>query len=147
MNLKKPLPTFLFVVFLFSLLIVQAQPFGPPIYIADTISMKCRYYFAGDLKHFNPRPENYTINIGYTTDFKSEAQACEFFRCVYTNGTVKVDENKKPIEKDLCICTQNFYWNESFGCVKLKQKDKVTFLQLILRWFFGFKSIIITQIK
>ena len=82
--------------------------------------MKCRYYFAGDQKHFNSRPDNYTINIGYTTDFKSESQACEFFRCVYTNGTILVDENKKPIEKDLCICPEDKYWSNETGCVKKK---------------------------
>ena len=115
----------------------SAQPFGPPLYIADPVNMKCRYYFAGNQKHFNPRPENYTINIRYTTDFKSEAQACEFFRCVHTNGSVKVDENKKPLEKDLCVCPQNTYWDDVFGCVKFKQQEQITFLQLIWRWLIG----------
>lgn len=109
---------------LFWAVVANAQPFGPPLYIADPAGMKCRYYFAGDQKHFNPRPENYTINIGYTTDFKSEAQACEFFRCVYTNGTVIVDENKKPIEKDLCICRENSYWNNETGCMTPKQPEE-----------------------
>ncbi len=120
----KGLLSFLLVVSLLSFVIVYAQPFGPPLYIADPVNMKCRYYFAGDPKHFNPRPENYTINVGYTTDFKSEAQACEFFRCIYTNGTVIVDENKKPIEKDLCICKEWSYWNNETGCVKIKQPEE-----------------------
>ena len=93
----KRLLCFLLAFSLLSFFIANAQPFGPPLYIADHVNMKCRYYFAGNPNHFNPRPENYTINVGYTTDFKSEAQACEFFRCAYTNGTVIVDENKKPI--------------------------------------------------
>ena len=126
---------------LFSLLefvIVNAQPFGPPLYIADPVNMKCRYYFAGDQRHFNPRPENYTINIGYTTDFKSEAQACEFFRCVYTNGTVIVDENRKPIENDLCVCHENTYWGNISGCIKINQPpESISFLQLIWRWVKG----------
>ncbi|MBI2657131.1 hypothetical protein HYX08_00375 [Candidatus Woesearchaeota archaeon] len=116
-----------FILILFSLLIsavANAQPFGPPLYIADPVAMKCRYYFAGNEKHFNPRPENYTINIGYTTDFKSEAQACEFFRCVYTNGTVIVDQDKKPIETNLCFCRENGYWNNETGCVRLNQEQK-----------------------
>ena len=128
---------------LFSLLvsiIAYAQPFGPPLYIADPVNMKCRYYFAGDQRHFNPRPENYTINIGYTTDFKSEEQACEFFRCVYTNGTVLVDENKKPIEKGLCLCKENSYWDDVFGCAKPKQQEKATFLQRIWIWIKGIFS-------
>ena len=69
------------VFFLFSAILISAQPFGPPSYIADPNKLECRYYFAGNPNHFNPRPENYTINIGYTTDFESEDQACEFFRC------------------------------------------------------------------
>ena len=131
----KRLLCFLILFCLLASIAAYAQPFGPPIYIADPANMKCRYYFAGDPKHFNPRPENYTINIGYTTDFKSEAQACEFFRCVYTNGTIIVDENKKPIEKDLCICKEGYYRHNETGCVKIqqpKQKEhKVGFFQKI----------------
>ena len=125
---------------LFSLLIsiiAYAQPFGPPLYIADPLSMKCRYYFAGNERHFNPRPDNYTISIGYTTDFKSEAQACEFFRCTYTNGSVKIDENRKPVEKDLCVCPGSAYWDDVLGCIKSKQQESINFLQLIWRWFKG----------
>ena len=125
----------LLAIILISMIIVNAQPLGPPLYISDPVNMKCRYYFAGDQKHFNPRPENYTINIGYTTDFKSEAQACEFFRCIHSNGSVKVDENKKSIEKDLCICPSNSYWDDVLGCIKIKQpQEPLTFLQLIWRW-------------
>lgn len=133
----KRLLCFSLLVLLFATLIANAQPFGPPIYIADPVNMKCRYYFAGNQRHFNPRPENYTINIGYTTEFKSESQACEFFRCTYTNGSIKVDENKKPIEKDLCVCPENTYWDDVYGCVKLKQQGQITFLQLIWRWIIG----------
>ena len=115
---------FLGIAFLIGSIIAYAQPFGPPLYIADPVNLECRYYFAGDQRHFNPRPENYTINIGYTTDFKSESQACEFFRCVATNGTVKVDENKKPIEKDLCICKEDSYWSNVTGCVRIKQSEQ-----------------------
>ena len=118
----------------------SAQPFGPPLYIANPEIMKCSYYFAGNQKHFNPRPENYTINIGYTTDFKSEAQACELFRCAYTNGTVKVDENKKPIEKDLCICREGSYWNNETGCVKIQKeesKEEINIFQRFWRWMKG----------
>lgn len=129
---------FLAAFFLVGLAIANSQPFGPPLYIADPDSMKCRYYFSGDKKHFNPRPENYTIDIGYTTDFKSDAHACEFFRCVYTNGTVKVDETNKPVESELCICPENTYWDEAFGCVKIKQPEKpITFLKLIWEWVKG----------
>ena len=133
----KSLLCFLPVVFLMTSFIAYAQPFGPPLYIADPAGMKCRYYFAGDQRHFNPRPENYTINIGYTTDFKDESQACEFFRCVDTNGTVKVDASNKPIESDLCICPQNTYWDNVFGCVKPKEQEHITFLQWILGWIKG----------
>jgi|GEM_PF-6804369 hypothetical protein len=111
-----------------------AQPFGPPLYIADPAAMKCRYYFAGNVKHFNPRPENFTVNIGYTTDFKNENQACEFFRCTYTNGSVKIDENQKPIETDLCVCPANTIWDDVHGCVRLKKQEPITFLGLVWKW-------------
>ena len=124
--------------FLLNAIFVGAQQFGAPVYIADPVNMICKYYFAGNQKHFNPRPENYTLNIGLTTDFKNQEQACEFFRCAYTNGTIKVDENKKPIEKDLCVCPNNYYWDDVLGCLKLKaQQETITFVQLIWRWIVG----------
>ena len=121
--------------FLLASFIAYAQPFGPPVYIADPARMECRYYFAGDARHFNPRPENYTIDIGYTTGFKSQDQACELWRCIYTNGTVKVDDNRKPLEKNLCACESGSYWDDVQGCVKSKEQDEsINFLQLIWRW-------------
>ena len=123
------------ITFLFLAIAAYAQPFGPPVYIADPNKMECKYYFAGDKRHFNPRPENFTIDIGYTTDFKNQEHACEFWRCIYTNGTVKIDANKRPIEKDLCVCNPNHYWDDVYGCVKSKQAEQeINFLQLIWRW-------------
>ena len=124
--------------FLFNELIAFAQPFGPPIYVADPVSMECRYYFAGNERHFNPRPENYTLDIGYTTDFKDQEQACEFWRCIYTNGTVKVTPDNRPIEKDMCVCNSGYYWDDVKGCVKFKQHEgPKTFLGLIWGWIIG----------
>lgn len=128
---------YLSIIFLLSSIVAYAQPFGQPIYIADPVKMECRYYFAGNEKHFNPRPDNYTINIGYTTDFKSQEQACEFFRCTHTSGSVKVDGSKKPIEKDMCVCPESTYWDDVLGCVKSKQQESINFLQLIWVWFKG----------
>lgn len=125
---------FLSIFLLLSSAFTNAQSFGPPLYIADPVAMKCKYYFAGDQRHFNPRPENYTVNIAYVTDMKSEQQACDFFRCAYTNGSVKVDSSKKPLEKDLCLCPDKTYWDSQFGCVKIQEKKEVTFFQLMLSW-------------
>ena len=127
-------------IFLILAVISYAQPFGPPLYIANSETMECKYYFSGDARHFNPRPDNFTINIGYTTDFKSQDQACEFFRCVYTNGTVKVYEDKKPIEKDLCLCHEGSYWNNVTGCVKIykeEHKEQINIFQKFWRWAKG----------
>ena len=129
--------------FLLNAVLISAQPFGQPIYVADPVSLNCRYYFSGDKDHFNPRPENYTINVGYTTDFKSQDQACEFFRCAFTDGTVLVDENEKPLEKDLCRCPQNTFWNNETGCTETKQQEQsqqTSFLQAILNWIKGLFS-------
>lgn len=127
----------LLIVSLTAAFVANAQSFGPPLYIADPVEMVCRYYFAGNERHFNPRPDNYTINIGYTTDFKNEEQACEFFRCTRTNGSVKVNADNKPIEKDLCLCPANTAWDDVYGCVMLKQKEQINFLQLIWGWVKG----------
>ena len=134
----KRIMIFLAVFFILNGIVAIAQPFGPPIYIADPVSMGCRYYFAGNERHFNPRPENYTIDIGYTTDFKSEEHACEFWRCIYTNGTVKVTPDNRPIEKELCICSSGNYWDDVKGCVKFRQQEEPkTFLRLIFGWVIG----------
>jgi hypothetical protein len=135
----KRLISFLAFVFVLLAVISHSQPFGPPIYIADPVNMECKYYFAGNEVHFNPRPDNYTVDIGYTTDFKSEEQACEFWRCIYTNGSVKVDQDRKLIEKNLCACNPGEYWDDIYGCVEMKQAEQQkTFLGLIWRWITGF---------
>ena len=134
----KRLIIFLALILLLSAVFTYSQPFGPPIYIANPSEMECRYYFAGDRIHFNPRPDNFTIDIGYTTDFNGPDQACEFWRCIYTGGTVKVDENKKLIEKNLCACSLGFYWDDVHGCMKSKESQHdITFLQLIWKWIKG----------
>ena len=134
----KKILCFSIISFLFLAAAAYAQPFGPPIYIADPNKMECGYYFAGDKRHFNPRPDNFTVDIGYTTDFKNQEQACEFWRCIYTNGTVKVDASKRPIEKNLCVCGSGYYWDDVNGCAKLKrEQQEINFLQLIWRWIKG----------
>ena len=134
----KKIMIFLGLFLILSGIVAIAQPFGPPIYVADPVSMECRYYFAGNERHFNPRPENYTLDIGYTTDFKDQDQACEFWRCIYTNGTVKVTPDNRPIEKDMCVCNSGYYWDDVKGCVEFKQKKgSETFLGLIWGWITG----------
>ncbi|MBI4452670.1 hypothetical protein HY637_04520, partial [Candidatus Woesearchaeota archaeon] len=64
-----------------------------------------------------------------------------FWRCVYTNGTVKVDHDKKPIEKGLCVCNSGYYWDDVYGCVRSKETwQPKTFLQLIWIWIRGIFS-------
>src|SRR3989344_450494 len=126
---------FSLIIFLLIAAISYAQLFGPPVYIANPNAMDCKYYFAGDQRHFNPRPENYTVDIGYITDFKNQEQACEMWRCEYTNGKIKADSNRQPLEKDLCLCGSGYYWDDVNGCVKLNESRKdITFLQLIWNW-------------
>ncbi len=105
---------------LFALLLsinVFAQQFGPPVYIANPETGECRYYFAGDERHFNPRPENFTFNIGYTTETK-----CEYwYLCRGLNGSnpgVGWAEGK-------CVCAEGFEFNESLGCIPEKPKHQI----------------------
>ena len=89
------------IIFIFLINTVFSQPFGPPLYIANPENLECRYYFAGDERHFNPKPENYTDNIGYTTDFKDKDQACLLYRCIKTGGNVLL-QNKNDPRPDIC---------------------------------------------
>ena len=100
--------------------IVLAQPFGPPIYIANPDNLECRYYFAGDEKHFNPKPENYTISIGYTTDFKDLEQACSLFKCQYTDGLVLL-QDKDDLNPDICLCPEGFQFVNETGCTSMQK--------------------------
>lgn len=94
---------------------VFSQPFGPPLFIANPETLECRYYFAGDQKHFNPRPENYTENIGYTTEFKDEDQACGLYRCIKTGGRVLL-ASKDDTSPGLCGCPIGTFWSNETGC-------------------------------
>ena len=87
-----------------------SQPFGPPLYIANPETLECRYYFSGDQKHFNPRPENYTESIGYTTEFKDKDQACGLYRCVKTGGRILLT-GKDDTNPKLCECLLGAFWN------------------------------------
>lgn len=109
----KKLILILFALFLAN--IVFAQPFGPPIYIANPNTLECRYYFSGDEKHFNPRPENYTENIGYTTEFKDQDQACLLYRCAKTNGKVLLQDKDDP-NPNVCLCPNSFAFINETGC-------------------------------
>ena len=97
-----------------SLKLSIAQPFGPPIYIANPDTLECRYYFSGDEQHFNPRPDNYTVNIGYTTDFKGQNQACDLIKCQNTGGQILLQDKDDP-NPNVCVCPSGAFSNET-GC-------------------------------
>ena len=122
MRWKKPVLALFALIFLAN--IAFAQPFGPPLYIANPSTLECLYYFAGDEKHFNPRPENYTDNIGYTTDFKSQEQACLLYKCVKTNGRVWLQEKDDP-NPDICLCPNEFQFANETGCVSMQKATGV----------------------
>ena len=116
-----------------------SQPFGPPLYIANPETLECRYYFSGDQKHFNPRPENYTESIGYTTEFKDKDQACGLYRCVKTGGRILLT-GKDDTNPKLCECLLGAFWNNETGCdatigpitgsTALEQEKKNFFIRL-----------------
>ena len=116
----KGIVCFLAVFLLFGTVLVGAQPFGPPLYVANPETLECRYYFSGDQKHFNPRPENYTENIGYTTDFKDLGQACSLYRCAKTNGKVLLG-NKDDPNLDVCLCQLGFEFVNTTGCTLIQK--------------------------
>lgn len=92
-----------------------SQEFGPPMFIADPDTLECRYYFSGDAKHFNPRPENYTEDLGLTTEFKDKDQACGLYRCVKTGGRILLLNKDDPGPR-LCECGLEKIWNNETGC-------------------------------
>ena len=104
-----------FGIFILTANAVFSQPFGPPLFIANPETLECRYYFAGDQKHFNPIPENYTENIGYTTEFKDKDQACGLYRCIKTGGRVLLTSNEDT-NPNLCACPIGTFWSNETGC-------------------------------
>ena len=90
-----------------------SQEFSPPLFIADPDTLECRYYFAGDAEHFNPRPENYTEDLGLTTYFKDKDQACGLYRCSKTGGSILLMNKDDPSPR-LCECGLEKIWNNEF---------------------------------
>ena len=151
-----------------SLLIILAhtavaQPFGPPRYIANPKTGECKYYFAGDEIHFNPRPENYTLTVGFENGICDKFKLCfetgdgwDQGKCVCqrwhefndTVGCVPV-KNFAAINLCLaangtwnsnlsnCVCQKEFQWNETneSGCVRIKKRN---FFQKVINWLKGF---------
>ena len=118
---------------------VFSQPFGPPLFIANPETLECRYYFAGNEKHFNPRPENYTENIGYTTEFKDKDQACGVYICVKTAGRILL-ASKDDANPKLCECPLGTFWNNETGCTaginpatEAKEQDKKNIFSIFIR--------------
>lgn len=62
--------------------------YDPPIFIANPETKECKYYFAGDAKHFNPRPEDFTVDIGLTTDYTDVDNACKQWQDCVNEGNV-----------------------------------------------------------
>jgi len=96
---------------------VFSQAFGPPVYIANPSTGECRYYFAGDVKHYNPIPEGFNFTIGYTTETK-----CDYwYLCRGMNGSnpgIGWAEGK-------CVCAEGSEFNESLGCIPEKPKYQI----------------------
>jgi len=93
-------------ILLLLLPIVLAQPFGPPLYIGNPETGECKYYFAGDPDHFNERPEGFPDNIGPTTDFEDQAQACAVYSCFIADGGFDLDNNQ-------CVCNNGQIFNNN----------------------------------
>ncbi len=85
-----------------------AAAYEMPKYVANPETYECKYYFAGDEKHFNPRPENFTIDIGDVTGYKDVDDACMQWKCSATRG--------KWISGN-CTCPGNSAWKNNTGCV------------------------------
>lgn len=71
-----------------------AVAYQPPKYIGNPETGECKYYFAGDAEHFNPRPEGFTLDIAFTADFANESEACEFWHCVEKGNDWNIDDKR-----------------------------------------------------
>lgn len=108
-----------FIILILMILLLKtivAQPFGPPVYIFNPDTGECRYYFAGDEKHFNPRPENFTADIGFTADFKDMDEACYKYKCRMSDGGWN----------DGCYCHINSTWSNITGCTVQEKIDELS---------------------
>jgi hypothetical protein len=112
---------------------INVLAYQPPVYIANPNTLECKYYFAGDTRHFNPRPENFTITLGPTTNFKDVDDACNQWKCFVSMGTWDANNER-------CICIENFEWTER-GCIGnnkptnnpvIKNKSLLTYDRLIM---------------
>lgn len=113
-SINAKMPVFLLVMLVLS---AAASAYATPVYIANPKTLDCKYYFAGDAAHFNPRPESYTITVG-----EASKASCEEWRCGFTGGSWL---------NGSCACPKSGYFNESGGCVF---EGEASFLTKLLRW-------------
>jgi hypothetical protein len=118
-----------FMMFIINLIMVSA--YTPPTYIANPETLECKYYFPGeedcfnacmldcqgagwnstncfnacaDPCHYNPRPEGFTVDLGKTTDFENQEEACKLWLdCLdkggkWNNSTLKCELPEKGAE-------------------------------------------------
>ncbi|MBI2546111.1 hypothetical protein HYV81_02940 [Candidatus Woesearchaeota archaeon] len=100
--------------FSFLTMLAYSQPFGPPVYIVNPETAECKYYFAGDPKHYNPRPEGFNFTLGYTTETKCE----HWYLCRGLNGS----NPGIGWAEGTCVCPPNYEFNETLGCISAKPK-------------------------
>ncbi|MBS3117777.1 hypothetical protein J4430_02765 [Candidatus Woesearchaeota archaeon] len=103
-------------IFIFLIPFALAQ-FSPPVYITNPDTGECRYYFAGDAAHFNPRPENFTVTIGPVNAFSDVLEACTVYHCISSGGGFGVSKE--------CICPNRGIFVNNTGCVGGKEANPI----------------------
>ena len=106
------------VIYLLILVILAslAQAYNPPIYLVNNETRECKYYFAGDERHFNPPPENFTISLGPVTEFSNQDEACLMWQCETSLGRISGEKGNLTCQ---CPSGTNYaaHWDNTTGCI------------------------------
>ncbi len=121
----------------------------PPVYIANPETGECRYYFAGDERHFNPLPNGTWRIVGISGNYGENRSICQEFCMYYTvykpqgrvwkglicdclgsgeNGCenwCKINNAVWVKDDSMCKCQIGMEWKPDTGCVKSKNYSKV----------------------
>lgn len=85
--------------FLLALFATKASAYLLPVYIANPETGECKYYFAGDARHYNPPPNGTWYIVGLSESNWTECQEVCFMNTNrFWEGVLRVTKNNLTLE-------------------------------------------------
>ncbi len=116
-----------------------AAGYFPPTHIANPETGECRYYFAGDERHYNPLPEGKWYMVGLAEENRSTCQeACMYYTTYKPQDKIwkgllcdclgegeegctnwcRIKGGEWAKDESTCVCSMGMEWDPEKGCIK-----------------------------